>query len=113
MPNECRFCDFRGCPGTKTSGANAYIVCNLKVVVPDTVSGCARRFLENARAMKFTQHLSTMKGAEVDQKLSAADARAIYNVKAALSLGSDTEQENELSSLARGSSSTLQSATGV
>ena len=69
-------------------------MCNLKVEVPDSVSGYARRYLENARAMKYTQRLTMMKGAAVDQKLSAADARAVYAVKAALALSNDTEPEN-------------------
>ena len=44
--------------------------------------------------MKYTQRLTTMKGAAVDQKLSAVDARVVYAVKAALALSSDTEPEN-------------------
>ena len=66
--------------------------------VPDTVSGYDHRFLENARAMKYTQRLSTLKGAAVDQKLSAAEARTVYAVKAALALSSDLLSRTTLGS---------------
>ena len=64
------------------------------MAVLDTVTAASSKFLENARATKFTKRLSTMKGVPVELVRSPTAARAVYDPAAALPLGSDTEQEN-------------------
>ena len=64
------------------------------MAVPATVTAASRHYLENARATKFTKSLQTMKGFSVGQQRSATAALAVYDLKAALPLGSDTEPVN-------------------
>ena len=94
LETECRFCNFKYCPGKKGGTAETCVVCSFKLKIPEATTVGARRFLENARATKFEKNLKSMKGVETDMKRTQAEAKAIYDPKGVSPLGSDTDESN-------------------
>ena len=82
--------------GTKAGSADTCVRC-LQLQAQgacETITTGARRFMENSRATKFEKALKSMKGVEVDVTRSVSQAKAVYDPKAALPLGSDTHELN-------------------